>query len=164
MPPLHAAAAVPLPLHLCTSALAFGLVWSDLMARAAVARWLAGSLGRWVAGWLVCCAVEDLDAAAGNIAARHCRDAIAASGGQMMLVTASVDRIEMRHRANIHSNMTLSGNVAWVGRSSMVRPPTLCLSLPALLCTYLRLRLRLRLRALIESDPLCGCCDGRKFT
>src|SRR4051794_4328926 len=44
-----------------------------------------------------------------------------------MLVTASVDRIHMAHRANLHDDMTLTGQVAWVGSSSLV---------PVLFCSF----------------------------
>jgi len=63
--------------------------------------------------------IEDLDALAGNIAALHCAEAISNGRGHYMLVTASVDRIDMRHRANLKDDMTLSGSVVWVGKSSM---------------------------------------------
>jgi acyl-coenzyme A thioesterase 9 len=58
---------------------------------------------------------EDMDALAGNIAAIHCdRD-----DKSLHIVTASVDRVVVRHRANLKDDMTLGGHVAWVGRSSM---------------------------------------------
>ena len=60
--------------------------------------------------------LEDLDALAGTIAFEHCR-----TPGEeaLLLVTASVDRIVYRHRPNLNDDITLSGNVTWVGRSSM---------------------------------------------
>ena len=50
--------------------------------------------------------IEDLDALAGNIAFRHCR-----VPGQTPpnLVTASVDRIQQTHRANLTDDMSISG-------------------------------------------------------
>jgi acyl-coenzyme A thioesterase 9 len=63
--------------------------------------------------------IEDLDALAGNIAAAHCQEAIEKGSGNFMLVTASVDRIAVKHRANLQDDMTLSGSVVWVGKSSM---------------------------------------------
>eukprot|EP00013_Stygamoeba_regulata_P020307 CAMPEP_0177654780 /NCGR_PEP_ID=MMETSP0447-20121125/14539_1 /TAXON_ID=0 /ORGANISM="Stygamoeba regulata, Strain BSH-02190019" /LENGTH=433 /DNA_ID=CAMNT_0019158501 /DNA_START=503 /DNA_END=1804 /DNA_ORIENTATION=- len=59
--------------------------------------------------------LEDLDALAGNIAAYHCES----DQPPLVIVTASVDRITMRHRANLKDDMTLSGTVAWVGTSSL---------------------------------------------
>ena len=35
------------------------------------------------------------------------------------LVTASVDRIQQTHRANLKDDMTISGSVSWVGRSAV---------------------------------------------
>jgi len=61
--------------------------------------------------------IEDLDALAGNIAFKH---ASAGSGGDdMMLVTASIDRICLDHRANLKDDIVLSGKVTYVGSSSM---------------------------------------------
>lgn len=62
--------------------------------------------------------IEDLDALAGNIAAAHCGD-VGSSGNPLMLVTASIDEIEVRHRANLRDDMELSGRVVWTGRSSL---------------------------------------------
>lgn len=58
---------------------------------------------------------QDLDALAGVIAYRHC------SPAQPVLVTASVDRVYMKKRLDkiADSNVSLSGNVTWTGRSSM---------------------------------------------
>jgi acyl-coenzyme A thioesterase 9 len=61
--------------------------------------------------------LEDLDALAGTIAFKHTRPR---APKRLMLVTASVDRIELLQIAGTESNMVLSGSVAWVGRSSMV--------------------------------------------
>lgn len=62
--------------------------------------------------------IEDLDALAGNIAAAHCGH-VGANGNPLMLVTASIDEIELRHRANLKDDMVLSGSVTWTGRSSL---------------------------------------------
>lgn len=56
--------------------------------------------------------LEDLDALAGNIAAAHC--AKKDNGKPLLIVTASVDRIVISHRANLKDDMILSGQVAWV--------------------------------------------------
>ena len=60
--------------------------------------------------------LEDLDALAGTIAFQHC-----ATPGEpdLLLVTASVDRIVYRHRPNLVDDIELNGRVTWVGRSSM---------------------------------------------
>ena len=60
--------------------------------------------------------LEDLDALAGTIAYQHCY-----TPGEMdlLLVTASVDRIVYRHRPDLRDDLTLSGQVTWTGRSSM---------------------------------------------
>ena len=60
--------------------------------------------------------LEDLDALAGTIAFEHCRNP---GEPELLLVTASVDRIVYRHRANLKDDVTLSGRVTWVGRSSL---------------------------------------------
>ncbi len=56
--------------------------------------------------------LEDLDALAGNIAFHHCV-------GNPMLVTAAVDRIALREIPRLEKDQRLSGQVAWVGTSSM---------------------------------------------
>jgi len=62
--------------------------------------------------------LEDLDALAGTIAFEHCRvdDPLVLD---QHLVTASVDRIRYTHRPNLKDDIKLSGQVTWVGRSSM---------------------------------------------
>jgi len=56
--------------------------------------------------------LEDLDALAGNISFRHVV-------GNPMLVTAAVDRIALRQIPVMCKNQRLSGQVTWVGTSSM---------------------------------------------
>lgn len=61
---------------------------------------------------------EDLDALAGNIANTHCEDGNPNSP-RLGLVTASVDRIVQTKAIPISSDLTISGQVAWVGKSSL---------------------------------------------
>ena len=61
---------------------------------------------------------EDLDAFAGNVAFRHADDADPTTVPNR-LVTASVDRIDLRRRITMDRDLHLSGNVSWVGNSSM---------------------------------------------
>jgi acyl-coenzyme A thioesterase 9 len=63
--------------------------------------------------------LEDLDALAGNTAAQHCADGDKSTLGPL-LVTASVDSIRMKKRLVMTHDLTLTGSVAWVGRSSML--------------------------------------------
>ena len=56
--------------------------------------------------------LEDLDALAGNIAFHHVV-------GNPMLVTAAVDRIALQEIPRLEKNQRLSGQVTWVGNSSM---------------------------------------------
>jgi acyl-coenzyme A thioesterase 9 len=63
--------------------------------------------------------LEDLDALAGNTAAHHCSDGNPSTLGPM-LVTASVDNVRMQNRLIMDNDLTLTGSVAWVGRSSML--------------------------------------------
>ena len=64
--------------------------------------------------------LEDLDALAGNIAFKHCCSGKGAEEvDDIMLVTASIDRVVLTHRANLKDDITLRGRVAWVGSSSM---------------------------------------------
>ncbi|KAK9382686.1 HotDog domain-containing protein [Kockiozyma suomiensis] len=56
---------------------------------------------------------QDLDALAGVIAYKHCAPA------DPTIVTASVDRISLLKRLTVLSDIELSGNVTWTGRSSM---------------------------------------------
>jgi acyl-coenzyme A thioesterase 9 len=59
--------------------------------------------------------LEDLDALAGNIAAQH-----SDNGENLLLVTASVDRIRILAPLHVDENYELFGQVVWVGSSSMV--------------------------------------------
>lgn len=61
---------------------------------------------------------EDLDALAGTIAFKHC-SSDNPRAEELHIVTASVDRIKYMHRPNLTDDLTLSGRVTWVGRSSM---------------------------------------------
>ena len=63
--------------------------------------------------------LEDLAALAGNTAAMHCSDGDSTTEGPM-LVTASVDNVRMQNRLDMDNDLTLTGSVAWVGRSSML--------------------------------------------
>lgn len=62
--------------------------------------------------------LEDLDALAGTIAFEHCRSTNPLDE-DLHIVTASVDRIKYMHRPNLKDDITLSGQVTFVGRSSM---------------------------------------------
>jgi len=57
--------------------------------------------------------LEDLDALAGNIAFHH------VIGDNLMLVTAAVDRIALRDLPTMKNDQRLSGQVTYVGSSSM---------------------------------------------
>jgi len=62
--------------------------------------------------------LEDLDALAGTVAFEHCRSDNPLDE-DLHIVTASVDRIKYMHRPNLKDDITLDGQVTWVGRSSM---------------------------------------------
>ncbi len=62
---------------------------------------------------------EDLDALAGNIAFTHCDDQNPLTK-RLLLVTASVDRIVQKKVLSVNQNFVLTGNVCWVGKSSLV--------------------------------------------
>ncbi len=62
---------------------------------------------------------EDLDALAGNIANRHCDDNNPLTK-RLNLVTASVDKIVQNQPISIQQNLILTGQVIWVGSSSLV--------------------------------------------
>ncbi|CAM9718395.1 unnamed protein product [Ascophyllum nodosum] len=72
---------------------------------------------------------EDLDALAGNVAAKHCSE----DPSFPLLVTASVDRIVLKRHPPLDSDITLTGRVVWTGRSSM-RRSTRCVSSPPGVC------------------------------
>ncbi|MEW5304355.1 MAG: hypothetical protein WDW36_006971 [Sanguina aurantia] len=59
--------------------------------------------------------LEDLDSLAGNIAFEHCLPAAQLP----LLVTASVDEIELLHPISIERNITMSGQVVYTGSSSL---------------------------------------------
>ncbi|KAG5187550.1 putative acyl-CoA thioesterase [Tribonema minus] len=65
--------------------------------------------------------LEDLDALAATIAMEHCATECSAHGVTFwpMLVTASVDRIEMKQQPMLERDLVLSGHIVWTGRSSM---------------------------------------------
>ncbi len=60
--------------------------------------------------------LEDLDALAGNIAFKH---VAGHAGNKLMLVTAAVDRIALRDIPALDNDQRLSGQVTYVGSSSM---------------------------------------------
>lgn len=62
--------------------------------------------------------LEDLDALAGTIAFEHCRSSNPADQ-DLHIVTASVDRIKYLHRPSVKDDIHMSGQVTFVGRSSM---------------------------------------------
>jgi acyl-coenzyme A thioesterase 9 len=62
--------------------------------------------------------MEDLDAFAGSVAFLHCDDGLEHTMPQR-LVTASIDRIDVRKHIPVE-DLVLSGNVTWVGRSSLM--------------------------------------------
>lgn len=62
--------------------------------------------------------MEDLDALAGNIAFAHCDDQNPLTR-PLSLVTASVDKIIKTKPLSINEDLILTGQVAWVGRSSL---------------------------------------------
>jgi acyl-coenzyme A thioesterase 9 len=61
---------------------------------------------------------EDMDALAGNVAFTHCDDKNP-NTRRVSLVTASVDRIIKQGSISVNENLVISGQVAWVGRSSL---------------------------------------------
>lgn len=63
--------------------------------------------------------LEDLDALAGTVAFKHCLPEDSCWAPQH-LVTAAVDRIRCVHRPNLKDDILLTGQVIWVGRTSMV--------------------------------------------
>eukprot|EP00929_Paragymnodinium_shiwhaense_P048869 TRINITY_DN24667_c0_g1_i1.p1 TRINITY_DN24667_c0_g1~~TRINITY_DN24667_c0_g1_i1.p1 ORF type:complete len:448 (-),score=104.77 TRINITY_DN24667_c0_g1_i1:150-1493(-) len=62
--------------------------------------------------------LEDLDALAGTVAYDHCRSSDP-QDLDLHIVTASVDRIKYIKRPDVEADLTMSGVVTWVGRSSM---------------------------------------------
>eukprot|EP00899_Mesostigma_viride_P019886 jgi/Mesvir1/2789/Mv13723-RA.2 len=68
--------------------------------------------------------MEDLDAMAGNIAYTHCGDGDSETA-PLLIVTASVDRIETRGQFGMAQDGVLSGEVCWVGMEIRMRIHTL---------------------------------------
>ncbi|KAK6266344.1 hypothetical protein QUC31_017181 [Theobroma cacao] len=62
--------------------------------------------------------LEDLDALAGTISYKHCRNDDGATR-PILLVTASVDRMVLKKPIHVDFDLKISGAVTWVGRSSM---------------------------------------------
>jgi acyl-coenzyme A thioesterase 9 len=63
---------------------------------------------------------EDLDALAGTIAFEHCVDATNPEHETPLhIITSSVDRVTITHRANLRDDMVLSGKMIFAGHSSM---------------------------------------------
>ncbi|KAI4304080.1 hypothetical protein MLD38_039640 [Melastoma candidum] len=65
--------------------------------------------------------VEDLDALAGTICSKVCTFHERENGAMrpLILVTASVDRIFVKKRIHVDTDLKIEGVVTWVGRSSM---------------------------------------------
>ena len=82
----------------------------DALLEAYRSPWNAVRIGR---------VLEDLDSLAGNIAFQHCDDGVVETRPQL-LVTASVDRVRLHRALRLDEDLTLTGAVSWVGRSSMV--------------------------------------------
>lgn len=62
--------------------------------------------------------LEDLDALAGTISYKHCRNDDGATR-PILLVTASVDKMVLKKPIRVDFDLKISGAVTWVGRSSM---------------------------------------------
>ncbi|XP_026416990.1 acyl-coenzyme A thioesterase 9, mitochondrial-like [Papaver somniferum] len=62
--------------------------------------------------------LEDLDALAGTIAVKHCSDKCILTR-PLLLVTASVDKMVLRKPLHVDVDLSMSGAVTWVGRSSI---------------------------------------------
>ncbi|KAI3840012.1 hypothetical protein MKX03_020500 [Papaver bracteatum] len=62
--------------------------------------------------------LEDLDALAGTIAVKHCSDECILTR-PLLLVTASVDKMVLRKPLDVDVDLSMSGAVTWVGRSSI---------------------------------------------
>ncbi|CAL8466765.1 g6301 [Coccomyxa elongata] len=62
--------------------------------------------------------LEDLDSFAGNIAYEHCDDG-RTDTRPPLLVTASVDAIDLKRRLRVDKDMIMAGEVVWTGSSSM---------------------------------------------
>ncbi|KAK7400665.1 hypothetical protein VNO78_11912 [Psophocarpus tetragonolobus] len=62
--------------------------------------------------------VEDFDALAGTVAFKHCSNEDG-TARPLLLVTASVDKMVLKKPIHIDGDLTITGVVTWVGRSSM---------------------------------------------
>lgn len=62
--------------------------------------------------------LEDLDGLAGIISYKHCSNNNVTTR-PLLLVTASVDKIVLKKPISIEADLTITGAVTWVGRSSM---------------------------------------------
>ncbi|KAH6766127.1 Thioesterase/thiol ester dehydrase-isomerase superfamily protein [Perilla frutescens var. hirtella] len=73
--------------------------------------------------------LEDLDALAGTISVKHCSDDDYTTR-PLYLVTASVDKMVLKKPISVDLDLSISGALTWVGRSSMeiqldvTQPPT----------------------------------------
>ncbi|GAX82172.1 hypothetical protein CEUSTIGMA_g9600.t1 [Chlamydomonas eustigma] len=62
------------------------------------------------------CILEDLDSLAGNVAFQHCAQP---GSPAPLLVTASVDEIQLHRQINIEKDVQVTGRVVWTGTSSL---------------------------------------------
>ncbi|XP_006660849.1 acyl-coenzyme A thioesterase 9, mitochondrial [Oryza brachyantha] len=62
--------------------------------------------------------LEDLDALAGTIAVKHCSDEDSTTR-PLLLVTASVDKMELKKPIRVDTDLKIAGAVTYVGRSSI---------------------------------------------
>uniref|UniRef100_A0A0D9XFQ0 HotDog ACOT-type domain-containing protein n=1 Tax=Leersia perrieri TaxID=77586 RepID=A0A0D9XFQ0_9ORYZ len=62
--------------------------------------------------------LEDLDALAGTIAVKHCSDDDSTTR-PLLLVTASVDKMELKKPIRVDTDLKIAGAVTYVGRSSI---------------------------------------------
>eukprot|EP00002_Diphylleia_rotans_P011323 TRINITY_DN2238_c0_g1_i2.p1 TRINITY_DN2238_c0_g1~~TRINITY_DN2238_c0_g1_i2.p1 ORF type:complete len:299 (-),score=44.80 TRINITY_DN2238_c0_g1_i2:1011-1907(-) len=63
--------------------------------------------------------LEDLDAFAGHIAYKHCENPETPNVHSQVIVTASVNRIDLLNKLHPNRDLRFRGCVTWVGRSSM---------------------------------------------
>ncbi|CAD6224225.1 unnamed protein product [Miscanthus lutarioriparius] len=62
--------------------------------------------------------LEDLDALAGTIAVKHCSDEDSTTR-PLLIVTASVDKMELKKPIRVDTDLKIAGAVTYVGRSSI---------------------------------------------
>ncbi|OEL22035.1 Acyl-coenzyme A thioesterase 9, mitochondrial [Dichanthelium oligosanthes] len=62
--------------------------------------------------------LEDLDALAGTIAVKHCSDEDSTTR-PLLVVTASVDKMELKRPIRVDTDLKIAGAVTYVGRSSI---------------------------------------------